>query len=92
MQDVSPEPVQALALLPPDENLQIERRWLQDCLAWLKSAPAESRSVRLRRLGDDLCGDPAARERLLAALWNEVRRHPARFLWQHDVEGATVEP
>ncbi len=71
MQDVSPEPVQALALLPPDENLQIERRWLQDCLAWLKSAPAESRSVRLRRLGDDLCGDPAATERF-QRLWAQA--------------------
>jgi hypothetical protein len=68
MQNVSPEPLQALALLLPDENLQIERRWLQDCLAWIKSAPPESRSVRPRRLADDLCGDPAARERF-QRLW-----------------------
>jgi len=36
--------------------------------------------------------DTGGRRELLAALWNEVRRHPARFLWQHEVESATVEP
>ena len=63
MRDVAPEPVQALALLPLDHNVHIERQWLQDCLAWLKSTPPASRNERLRRLADGLCGDRAVRKR-----------------------------
>src|ERR1017187_10104303 len=63
MQDVSPDPVQALALLPLDQNSQTERRWLQDSLAWLKATPPGLRGERLRRLADGLCADPAAKRR-----------------------------
>ena len=70
MPDLS-EPVQALALLPADENLQGERRWLQDSLAWLKSAPPELRAERLRKLADDLLADPAAKVRF-RRLWAQA--------------------
>lgn len=70
MQDVSQDPVQAVALLPPDHDPQIERHWLQDTLAWLKSASPELRSVRLRRLADGLCNEPANRERF-QRLWGQ---------------------
>ena len=70
MPDLS-EPVQALALLPADENLQGERRWLQDSLAWLKSAPPELRAERLRRLADDLRADPTANGRF-RRLWAQA--------------------
>lgn len=71
MQDVSPEPVRALALLPADENSQAGRRWLQDSLAWLKSAPREERAARLRKLADGLCADPAANGRF-RRLWAQA--------------------
>ena len=63
MQDVSPDPVQALALLPLDQSLQIERQWLQNTLTWLKSVPPEQRSERLRRLADGICGNSVTRDR-----------------------------
>jgi site-specific recombinase len=63
MQDVAPDPIPALALLPLDHRVQSERQWLQDSLAWLKSVPPEQRNQRLRRLADGLRGDPAAQER-----------------------------
>lgn len=71
MRDISTEPLQALAVLPPDASIQVERRWLQDCLAWLTSAPVESRNVRLRRLADGLCSDAAAKGRF-QRLWSEA--------------------
>jgi site-specific recombinase len=71
MQDASPEPMTALALLPLDENLQIERQWLQDCLAWLKWAPPELRGERLLRLGDSLCSDAVARRRF-QQIWEQA--------------------
>jgi site-specific recombinase len=30
--------------------------------------------------------DTSGRRKLIVALWNELRRHPARFLWRHEVE------
>jgi len=63
MQDVAPEPVGALALLPLDQNEQVARQWLQDTLAWLQSIPPAGRNERLRRLAEGLCRDPAARKR-----------------------------
>ncbi|HXB71987.1 MAG TPA: hypothetical protein VNY05_27370 [Candidatus Acidoferrales bacterium] len=30
--------------------------------------------------------DTRGRRKLIVALWNEFRRHPARFLWRHELE------
>jgi site-specific recombinase len=68
MQDVSPDPVQALALLPLDQDERVERQWLQNTLAWLKSTPPEQRSEGLRRLADGLRRDPTAQDRF-QRLW-----------------------
>ena len=65
------EPAQALVRLPLDESLRLDREWLQDCLAWLKSTPADVRSVRLRRLADDLCANPAAKARF-QHIWEQA--------------------
>src|ERR1035438_5870869 len=71
MQEVSPDPVQALALLPLDQDELVERQWLQDSLAWLKSFPPERRSFCWRRLAGGLCGDPTARDRF-QRLWGKA--------------------
>jgi site-specific recombinase len=63
MQAGSPDPVQALALLPHDPSAQIEGQWLQNALAWLKSAPPEIRTERLRRLAEGICGNHVTKER-----------------------------
>jgi site-specific recombinase len=34
--------------------------------------------------------DAKRRLELLGALWTEARRHPARFLWRHEPEGANL--
>lgn len=68
---VPSERVQALVRLPVDEDLPAERRWLQDSLAWLKSAPTESRGGRLRGLAGDLCADPTASGRF-RRLWAQA--------------------
>src|ERR1035438_173007 len=34
--------------------------------------------------------DAKRRLELVRALWSEVRRHPARFLWRHEPEGANL--
>ena len=71
MQEVSPDPVQALALLPLDQDELVERQWLQNSLAWLKSFPPEQRSYCLRRLADGLQRDPAAQARF-QRLWGKA--------------------
>jgi len=60
---VSSGPVQALALLPLDQSALIERQWLQDTLAWLKSVPPDARTERLRQLAYGIGGASATRER-----------------------------
>jgi site-specific recombinase len=62
MQDLSSDPVQALALLPLDENGQTERQWLQNTLAWLKSVPPGERIGRLRGLAEGI-RRPGTKER-----------------------------
>jgi site-specific recombinase len=37
-------------------------------------------ALRARNLGTK------GRRKLVVALWNEFRRHPARFLWRHAAE------
>ncbi len=64
MQGISPDPVQALAILPLDESAQMERQWLQAALAWLKSVPPEARTERLRHLAKGISENPVAREKL----------------------------
>ena len=54
MQAISDDPVQALALLPLDQGEETERQWLQNTLAWLKSAPPETRTQRLRHLAEGM--------------------------------------
>ena len=63
MQGVSPDPVQALAILPLDETARMERQWFQATLAWLKSVPPEARTERLRHLVEGISADPATRQR-----------------------------
>jgi site-specific recombinase len=63
MQVVPADPVKALALLPLDDNIKIEREWLQNTLAWLKSAPPERRTERLRSLAEGIHGEPAIKQR-----------------------------
>jgi site-specific recombinase len=63
MQAVFTDPGQALALLPVDQGAQIERQWLQNTLAWLKSVPPEMRTERLRRLAEGICGHPVTKQR-----------------------------
>lgn len=71
MQAVSSDPAHALALLPLDESGQIERQWLQDTLAWLKSAPPETRTERLRRMADGIGGDTATKQRF-QQIWGQA--------------------
>lgn len=63
MQAVSSDPVQALALLPHHPTAQIQRQWLQDSLAWLKSIPPEMRTERLRGLAEGICAQHVTKER-----------------------------
>jgi site-specific recombinase len=63
MQAVSPDPVKALALLAVDDDPKVERQWLQNTLAWLKSVPPERRNERLRGLAEGICDDPATKQR-----------------------------
>jgi hypothetical protein len=46
MQAALTDPVQALALLPLGQTEAIERQWLQNTLAWLKSVPPAMRTER----------------------------------------------
>ena len=68
MQGISSDPAHALAVLPPDQSAQIERQWLEDTLAWLKSTPPQMRTQRLRRLAEGICGHPGTKERF-QSIW-----------------------
>jgi site-specific recombinase len=57
------DPVQALALLPLGQSDALERRWLQDTLAWLKDVPPELRSERLRHLAEGIRALSGSKER-----------------------------
>ena len=70
------DPVQALALLPLDQGEEPERQWLQNTLAWLKSAPPEARTERLRHLAQGMRKLPDAQLRF-QKLWG--RACPSRL-------------
>ena len=57
------DPVQARALLPLGQSDALERRWLQDTLAWLKDVPPELRSERLRHLAEGIRALSGSKER-----------------------------
>lgn len=63
MRAASVDPVQSLAVLTAEESERIERQWLQNSLAWLKSVPLEARAQRLRRLVEGIRGNPVIQER-----------------------------
>jgi site-specific recombinase len=74
-------PMQAIALLPPEPQESSERRWLQQTIAWLradgkKSIDGETRTGRLRELAAAL-ESPGVRDRF-ASLWS--RASPDRLL------------
>ena len=71
MQDVSSDPVQALALLSLEQSEQTERQWLQNTLAWLKNVPPAKRGERLRHLADGIHGDDAVKERF-QQIWTKA--------------------
>jgi len=60
----------------PDERQELERRWLQDTLAWLKSVPPDPRASLLHYLGEGLTADRALTERF-HRLW--TRSFPPRL-------------
>jgi site-specific recombinase len=70
------DPVEALALLPLDQGEEIERRWLQNTLAWLKNVAPEERTGRLRRLAEGMRRLPDAQQRF-RQIWNKAC--PARL-------------
>jgi len=76
MKAVSDDPVQALALLPLDQGEEVERQWLQNTLAWLKGAPPEARTERLRHLAQGMQKLPDTRERF-QLIW--VKAFPPRL-------------
>ena len=69
------DPLKALAGLPPDASEETERRWLQNALEWLKTAPPASREILLRHLCSGLRDNLALRQRF-CQIWN--RGFPAR--------------
>ena len=71
MQSLSGDPIQALALLPLDQAEETERQWLQNTLAWLKSAPPEARTERLRHLAQGLRKLPSACQRF-QQIWSNA--------------------
>jgi site-specific recombinase len=76
MQDVHFDPVRALARLPLDQGGQTGRQWLQNTVAWLTSAPADSRGTRLRYFAEGISGDIAIEERF-KQIWTEA--YPPRL-------------
>src|SRR5579871_6342485 len=71
MEGVPGDPIQTLALLPLDQGEEPERLWLQNTLAWLKSAPPQARTERLRRLAEGLRRLPGTRQRF-QVIWTKA--------------------
>src|SRR4051812_47774367 len=69
-------PLQALIALPQEEKGALERQWLQDTFAWLKSADPETRTGRLRLLVQGIQEDETARVKF-QTLW--VKSFAARL-------------
>jgi site-specific recombinase len=89
MQAMPGDPVQALALLPLDQGEEIERQWLQNTLAWLKLAPPEIRTERLRHLAEGLHKLPDAALRF-QQVWGKAC--PARLYSEAGFAEATSLP
>ena len=89
MQALSDDPVQALALLPLDQGEEIERQWLQNTLAWLKIAPPETRTERLRHLAEGLRKLPDTQQRF-QRIWGKAC--PARLYSEAGFAEATSLP
>jgi site-specific recombinase len=86
MKVVSDDPVQALALLPLEQSEEVERKWLQNTLAWLKIAPPEARTERLRHLAEGMRRLPDIRERF-QLIW--VKAFPPRLFSEAGLPEAT---
>jgi len=86
MKVVSDDPVQALALLPLEQSEEVERQWLQNTLAWLKIAPPEARTERLRHLAEGMRRLPDIRERF-QLIW--VKAFPPRLFSEAGLPEAT---
>jgi site-specific recombinase len=86
MRAVSDDPVQALALLPLEQSEEVERQWLQNTLAWLKVAPPEARTERLRHLAEGIRKLPNIRERF-QLIW--VKAFPPRLFSESGLPEAT---
>src|ERR1700728_1155510 len=86
MRAVSDDPVQALALLPLEQSEEVERQWLQNTLAWLKVAPPEARTERLRHLAEGIRKLPNIRERF-QLIW--VKAFPPRLFSEAGLPEAT---
>jgi site-specific recombinase len=65
------DPVQSLALLPLGQSEVLERRWLQDTLAWLKDVPPELRTERLRHLAEGIRAQSGSTERF-QQIWRKA--------------------
>lgn len=89
MLPLSGDPAQALALLPLDQDEEIERQWLQNALAWLKSAPPEQRTQRLRQLAGNLHKLPGALQRF-QQIWGKAC--PGRLMSDAGFAEATSLP
>ena len=89
MHAISDDPVQALALLPLDQGEETEREWLQNTLAWLKSAPPTARTERLRHLADGLRKLPDVQQRF-QQIWSKAC--PARLFSEAGFAEATSLP
>jgi site-specific recombinase len=89
MQAIPDDPVQALALLPLDQGEEIERQWLQNTLAWLKIAPPEIRTERLRHLADGMRKLPDTQHRF-RQIWGKAC--PARLYSEAGFAEATSLP
>jgi site-specific recombinase len=89
MHAISDDPVQALALLPLDQGEETEREWLQNALAWLKSAPPDERTQRLRHLADGLRKLPDVQRRF-QQIWSKAC--PARLFSEAGFAEATSLP
>ena len=89
MEAIPDDPVEALALLPLDQPEETERQWLQNALAWLKSAPPETRTQRLRHLAEGLRKLPDAQRRF-QQIWSKAC--PARLFSEAGFAEATSLP
>ncbi|MDR3699988.1 MAG: hypothetical protein P4L56_10160 [Candidatus Sulfopaludibacter sp.] len=86
MRTLPSDPVQALAVLPLGQSAQKERQWLQDTLAWLKSAPPEKRGARFQRLAEEIREQAALREKF-QEIW--VKAFAARVYAEAGLPEAT---